>query len=94
MSAFYEAVKVRWANQTRDPAVTATETLFSGQVVQGSDTLMVYTDRFLSVSRLVPPMPPMQVCQLYIAGLDPSLKPNCKFTVNCRLNHNFKLLAK
>lgn len=71
----------RFAGQVRDPRAEALTTLVQRRIfMQPNESVEAYSERFLSVSRKVPDVTGVALCQLYIAGLNDTLRPKCVLT--------------
>ena len=78
---FKERFLTHFAGLVRDPHVEALSQLINGQVQQGTTTVEAYAEHFLSIARKVPDISGAALCQLYIAGLNADLKPQCILTL-------------
>ena len=78
---FKKEFMARFAGQVRDPRAEALTTLVQRRIfMQPNETVQAYSERFLSVSRKVPDVTGVALCQLYIAGLNDTLRPKCVLT--------------
>jgi len=67
----------RFSGEIRDEQVVALDQLVKHDIVQGPDSVSVYSQRFLDVSRLCPSESQVSLCKHYIQGLKPVLRGLC-----------------
>lgn len=77
--AIKEAFMRRFGGQVRTPRAIALQKLMSRGVTQGTDSVPVYSERFLVLARPCTDMSPAALCHAYIQGLNAYLKQRCCF---------------
>ena len=95
---FKEKFMARFAGQVRSPTAVALESLVQRRIfMQPSESIESYSERFLSISRLVPSITGAALCQHYISGLSDTLRGRCVLnmfnqewtSLESLMNHSF-----